>query len=159
MPDDCIRVLECKVRKEEAEVKQAQSTGQRMDQARDRFRRAVEAGEKAQAQEAMLQAQVNFEPAWQEVVQAQLDLHKLMQEAPLPVMPTPQVNVSLVKSSVALTELIENMWNLEGQTTTRPSDSCNPRVEGNSPHFISDHVQEGGAASEAEAGVEQDPEL
>ena len=52
IPEDCIRVLECKVMKEEAEMKQAQPMGQRMDQARARFRRAVEASEKAQ--EAMM---------------------------------------------------------------------------------------------------------
>ena len=62
--------------------------GQRMDQSRARFRRAVDAGEKAQ--DAMLEVQANFEQAQQEVVQAQLDLHKLMQEAPLPAMSTSQ---------------------------------------------------------------------
>ena len=36
---------------------------------------------------------------------------KLMQEAPLPVMPVPQVNVSLVKTVEALTGIVENMWN------------------------------------------------
>ena len=99
--------LECKV----PAMKQAQSTGHRMDQARARFRRAAEASEKAQ--DAMLKAQANFEQAQQEIVQAQLDLHLLMQEASVPVMPTPQVNVSLVKSQETLTGLIENMWNPE----------------------------------------------
>ena len=97
--------------KEEAEMRQAQPMGQRMDQARARFRRAVHAGEKAQ--EAMLKAQANFEQAQQEVIKAQSDLHKLMEEAPLPVMPAPQVNMNLVKSLEALTGLIENMWNPE----------------------------------------------
>ena len=46
---------------------------------------------------------------------AQSDLHKLMQEAPLPVTPAPQVNMNLVKSLEALTGLIENMWNLSMQ--------------------------------------------
>ena len=96
---------------EEAEMKQARPMGQRMDQARARFRRAVDAGETAQ--EAMLKAQANFEQAQQEVIKAQSDLHKLMQEAPLPVMPAPQVNMNLVKSLEALTGLIENMWNPE----------------------------------------------
>ena len=88
-PEECTRTWECKAPKEEAETKQAQPTGQRMDQARARFRRAVE---------TMLKAHANFEQAQQEVVQAQLDLHKLMEEAPLPVMPAPQVNVNLAKS-------------------------------------------------------------
>ena len=44
MPEECIRVLGCKVLKEEAEMKMAQPMSQRMDQARARFRRAVEAG-------------------------------------------------------------------------------------------------------------------
>ena len=61
----------------------------------------------------MLKAQANFEQAQQWVVQAHLDLHKLMQEAPFPVMPAPQVNVNFVKSVEALTGLIENMLNPE----------------------------------------------
>ena len=82
-----------------------------MDQARPRFRRAVDAGEKAQ--EAMQKAQETFEQAQQQVVH-QTDLDLLMQEAPLPVMPVPQVNVSLVKTLVALTGIIENLWNPDG---------------------------------------------
>ena len=85
--------------------------GQRMDEARARFCRAVDAGEKAQ--EAMLEAQANFEQAQQEVKKARPEMHKLMQEAPLSVMPAPQVNMNLVKSLEALTGLIENMWNPE----------------------------------------------
>ena len=57
-------------------MKQAQPLGQKMDQARARFRRAVESGEKAM--EALQKAQENFEHA-QQVIQAQTDL-----EAPLP---------------------------------------------------------------------------
>ena len=41
-PKECIRILECRVLKEEAEMRQAQPMGQRMGQARARFRRAVE---------------------------------------------------------------------------------------------------------------------
>ena len=59
---------------EEAEMRQAQPMGQRMDQARARFHRAVDAGEKAQ--EPTLKAQANFEQA-QQVIKAQADLHKL----------------------------------------------------------------------------------
>ena len=90
-------------------MKQAQPMGQRMDQARARFRRAVESGEKAM--QALQKAQENFEQAQQEVMQAQTELEKLMQEAPLPVMPVPQVNMSMVKSLEALTGIIENLWN------------------------------------------------
>ena len=107
MPEDCIRVLECEVVKEEAEMRQAQPMGQRTDQARARFRRVVEAGEKAQ--DAMLKAQANFEQAQQEMIKAQSDLHKLMQEAPLLVMPAPQVNMNLAKSLEALTEKISGI--------------------------------------------------
>ena len=53
--------------------------------------------------EALQKAEETFEQAQQEVVQAQMDLDKLMQEAPLPGKPVPQVNVSLVKTSEALT--------------------------------------------------------
>ena len=58
--------------------------------------------------QALQKAQETFEQAQQEVIQAQLDMDKLMQEAPLPV---PQVNVSLVKTLEALTGIIENIWN------------------------------------------------
>ena len=47
----------------------------------------------------------------QKEIQAQTDMDSHMQEAPLPVMPVPQVNVSLVKTMEALTGIIENMWN------------------------------------------------
>ena len=77
-------------------MKQAQPVGQKMDQARARFRDAVESGEKAM--EALQKAQANFEQAQQEVMQAQTDLDLLMQEAPLSVMPVPQVNVILVRT-------------------------------------------------------------
>ena len=103
--------LESKVQQEEAATKQAQPLVQKMDQARARFHRAVESGEKAM--EALQKAQETFEQAQQEVVQGQTDLDLFMQEAPLPVMPVPQVNVSLVKSLEAVTGLIENMWKPE----------------------------------------------
>ena len=64
-------------------MKQAQPLGQ-MDQARARFRRALESGERAM--EAPQKAQHNFEQAQEEELQAQTDLDKLMQAAPLPVM-------------------------------------------------------------------------
>ena len=63
--------------------------------------RAVESGEKAM--HTLQKAQENFEQAQQEVMQAQTDLEMLMQEAPLPVVPVPQVNVRLVKTLEALT--------------------------------------------------------
>ena len=94
LPDECIRILENDVQKEEAAMKQAQPLGQKMDQARARFRRAVHSGEKAL--QALQKAQANFEQAQQEVMQAQTDLEVLMQEAPLPVMPVAQFNVGLV---------------------------------------------------------------
>ena len=92
LPEACIRILENEVQKDEAAMKQAQPWGQEMDQARARFRRAVESGEKAMLQKAL----ENFEQAQQEVMQAQ---------------PVPQVNMSLVKSLEALTAIVENMWN------------------------------------------------
>ena len=146
--EECICVLEWKVLKEEAETKQAQPMGQRMDQARARFLRAVEAGEKAQ--EAMLEAQASFEQAQQEVVQAQLDLHRLMQEAPLPAMPAPQVNVSLVKSLEALTE-----------AGPPPVQLIHAIQESRAILETSLAIlsQEGRAAMEAETSAEQDPEL
>ena len=79
MPEACIRILESEVQEEEAAMKQAQPLGQKMDQARARFRRAVESGEKAM--QAVQKAQENFEQAQQEVMQAQTDLEMFMQEA------------------------------------------------------------------------------
>ena len=60
--------------------------------------------------QALQKAQSNFEQAQQEVMH-QTDLDLLMQEAPLPVMPVLQVNVSLVRTLEALTGIIENLWN------------------------------------------------
>ena len=106
MPEACLRIFENEVQQQETAMKQAQPLGQKMDQARARFRRAVEWGEKAM--KALQKAQENLEQAQQEVVQAQTDLDKLMQEAVLPVMPVPQVKVSLVKTVEDLTGIIEN---------------------------------------------------
>ena len=128
LSEECIRVLECKVLKEEAETRQAQPMGQRTDQARASFRRVVEAGEKAL--EALQMAQANLKQAQQEVIQAQTDLDKLMQEAPLPVMPVPQVNVSLVQTLEALTGIIENMWNPDaGQPPEHLPEAVATRLE------------------------------
>ena len=141
-PEDCIRILECKVTKEETEMRQAQPMGQRMDQARARFRRAVDADEKAR-----------------EAMQAQSDLHKLMLEAPLLVMPAPQVNMNLVKSLEALAGLVENTWNPEAGPP--PDQLIRAIQESRATPQASSAIlaQEGGAAVEAEAGARQDPEL
>ena len=72
MPEECIRMLEGKVQKEEAAKKQVQLLGEKMDQAKARFRRAVEAGE--EVMQALHKAQENFEQAQQEVMQARTDL-------------------------------------------------------------------------------------
>ena len=101
LPEACLRILENEVQQQETAMKQGQPLGQRMDQARARFRRAVESGEKAM--QGLQKAQENFEQVQQEVMQAKTDLDLLMQEAPLPVMPVPQVNVSLVRTLEALT--------------------------------------------------------
>ena len=132
-------------------MKQAQPLGQKMDQARARLRPAVESGEKAM--EALQKAQETFEQAQQEVVQAQMDPDELIQEAPLPVKPAPQVNVSLVKILEALTGLIENMWNPEAGATTRSPDTGNAGVILQTSSVLLS--QKGGAALVAE----QDPDL
>ena len=95
------------MQQQETAMKQAQPLGQKMDQARARFRRAVDSGEKAM--QALQKAQENFEQAQQEVMHAQTEMEMIMQEVPLPVMPAPQVNVSLVKPLEALTGIIENL--------------------------------------------------
>ena len=104
MPERCIRILEEEVQKEEAAVKLAQPMGQRMDQARARFRRTVEAGEKAV--KVLQRAQANLEQAQQDILEAQTDLATLMKEESLPVMPVPHV-----KNLEALRGIIENLWN------------------------------------------------
>ena len=157
MPEECIRVLECKVLKEEAELKQAQPLGQKMEQARVRLRRAVEAGEKARVN--VLKAQENFEQAKQEVIQAHTDMHKLLQEAPLPAMPTPQVNVGLVKSLEALTGLVENFSN---PVAGPPPEQLVQAIQESRAILQTSSVllsREGEAAVEIEAVDEQDPEL
>ena len=141
MPEECIRILESKVQKEEAAMKQAQPLGEKMDQARARFRRAVEAGEKAM--QALQKAHANFEKAQQEVIQAQMDLDKFMQEAPLPVMPVPQVNVSLVKSLEALTKNYRKHVESRCRATTISPHTRNPGVEGNLSDLIGDRVSGG----------------
>ena len=98
-----------------------------MKQAQPIGRRAVDFGEKAMA--VLQKAQANFEQAQQEVMQPQTDLEMLMQEAPLPVMPVPQVNVCVVKTLEALTGIVENIWNPDaGQPAP---DTLNPGVEAN----------------------------
>ena len=71
-----------------------------MGQARARFRRSVENGEKAW--EAMHRAQEIFAQAQQEVLHAKLDLEKLMQEASMPIPSATHVSASLVKTEEAL---------------------------------------------------------
>ena len=61
-----------------------------------------------------------------------------MQEAPLSVMPVPQVNI-LGSFNGTHRKRVES----RGRTTTRPTDSCNPRVECNSSDLISNLVREG----------------
>ena len=90
-------------------------------------------------------------------VQAQLDLHELTQEAPLPVMPALQVNVNLVKSWEALTGLVENKkWNPEAGPPPDPLIHAiqESRVILHTSSAIL--AQEGGAAVEAETGADQD---
>ena len=131
-------------------MRQAQPMGQRMDQARARFRRA---------EEAMLKAQANFEQAQQEVIKAQADLHKLMQEAPLPFLPAPHVNMNLVKPPEAPTGPTENTRKQEAGPP--PDELIRAIQESRAPLQAPPAIlaQEGGAALPAETDAEQDPEL
>ena len=146
-PEECIRISECKVLKEEPEMRQAEPMETRREpdfvEPSRRARRHKGPGE--------LRAQ--------EVVQAQLDLHKPMQEAPLPVMPAPQANVNQVKSLEALTGMIENVWNPEAGP---PPDALIHAIQESRAILQTSSAilsQGGGAAVEAETGAEQDPEL
>ena len=94
LPESCITILQEQVRQEEEAMKKARPLGQ-MDQARARFKRALEAGEKAL--EKVGNAHNIFAAAQEEVLQAQTDLENLMQESPMPVLARPQVNASLFK--------------------------------------------------------------
>ena len=108
--------------------------------------------------QALQKAQDNFEQAQQEVMQAQTELEMLMQEAPLPVMPVAQVNVSLVKTVEALTCIIENLWNPDAG---QPPENLIHAIQ-ESRQILQTSVilsQEGGAALDAEVGAELDPEL
>ena len=105
--------------------------------------------------EAMQKAQETFDQAQQEVIQAQMVLDQLMQEAPLPVLAVPQFNVSLVKTLGALIGIIEHMWNPDaGQT---PDHLTHAIQESRAIRQTLSVVlsQEGGAALDAD----QEPEL
>ena len=104
----------------------------------------------------MLEAQANFEQAQQEVAQAQTDLHKLMEEAPLPVMPVPQVNMSSAKSLEALTGIIENAWNPDAGT---PPENLAHAIQESRRTSSVILPQEAGAALDAELDAGQDLEL
>ena len=82
-----------------------------------------------------------------------------MQEAPLPVMPVPQVNMSMVKSSEALTGIIENLWNPDARPP--PDDLVHAIQESRQILHTSRVVlsQECGAALDAELDAGQDHEL
>ena len=82
-----------------------------------------------------------------------------MQEAPLPVMPVPQVHLDLVKTLEALTGIIENMWNPDAG---QPPDHLVHAIQESRANLQTSSAivsQEGGATAEAELGAEQDPEL
>ena len=106
-----IKILESSVQQEEKSMRQAQSQGQRKDQARARFKKVVVTGEKAM--ETLQKAQQALEQAQQEVVQAYMDLEHLEREAPSLVVPTPQTNSNLVGTLETLTGIIEHLWNLD----------------------------------------------
>ena len=97
--------------------------------------------------------------AQQEVMQAQTDLDLLMQEAPLPVMPVPQVDVGLVRTLEALTGIIENLWNPDAGP---PPEHLSHAIQESRQIFQTSSVimsQDGGAALDAEFAAGQDPEL
>ena len=109
--------------------------------------------------EALQKAQANFEQAQQKVMQAQTDLDLLMQEPPLPVMPVPQGNVSLVRTLEALTGIIENLWNPDaGQLPEHLIHA----IQESRQNFQTSSVlmsHKGGAALDAEFAAGQEPEL
>ena len=89
-------------------------------------------------------------------MQAQTDLDLLMQEAPLPVMPVAQVNVSLVKTLEALTGIIEDLWNPDaGQPPVIHAIQESRQILQTCSVLVS---QEGGAVLDAEFAAGQDPE-
>ena len=94
-------------------------------------------------------------------MQAQTNLEMLMQEAPLPVMPVPQVNMSLVKSLDALTGIIENLWNPDAGPPPENLLHAIQESRPDPPDLIgySCPQEGGGAALDAELDARQDPEL
>ena len=108
LPESCITILQEQVRQEEEAMKRARPLGQKLDQARAGFKRAVKAGEKALKNVG--KAQKIFAAAQEEVVQAQMDLEKLDGGAPMPILAGPQVNVSLFKTLDSLTGAVERLW-------------------------------------------------
>ena len=82
-----------------------------------------------------------------------------MQEAPLPVMPVAQVNVSLVKTLEALTVIIENLWNSDAG---QPPENLIHAIQESRQMLQTSSVimsQEGGVALDTGFNAGQDPEL
>ena len=92
-------------------------------------------------------------------MQAQTDLDLVMQEAPLPVVPVPQVNVSLVRTLKALTGIIENLWNPDAG---QPPEHLIQAIQESRQLLQTSSVlmsQEGGAALDADCAAGQEPVL
>ena len=83
LPENCTTILQEQARQEEESITKARPPGHKMDQVRARFKRAVEAGEKALKNVG--KAQKIFAAAQEEVILAQTDLENLTKESPMPV--------------------------------------------------------------------------
>ena len=92
-------------------------------------------------------------------MQAQTELEMLVQEAPLPVMPVAQVNVSLVNILEALLGIIENLWNPDAG---QPPENLIHAIQESRQILQTSSViisQEGGAALDVDFDARQDPDL
>ena len=156
LPEACLRILDNEVQQQEAAMNQAQPLGQKMDQARARFRRAVESGEKAM-RAAEGPGELRASAAGGDASPDRIGV--LMQEAPLPVMPVAQVDVGLVKFLEALTGIIENLWNPDAG---HPPDHLMHAIQESRQILQTSSVltsQEAGAALDADFAAGQEPEL
>ena len=148
MLDECIRILESKVQQEETAMKQAPPLVQKMDQKHEPDFVEPLKGERKRWTQCRRHGRLSNKRNRRWCRSKTLD--KLMQEAPLPVVSVPQVNVRVVTTLEALTGIIENMWN---PGAGQPPDHLIQAIQESEALLQTCSVilaQEGGAALETE---------
>ena len=127
MPEESVRILERQVPPEEIAMKQAQPLGQKMEQARARFRWAIESKKKAQEtfEASATRGGTKLRRTWT----------SSRKEAPLPIMPVPQVYVSLVTNLGSFDKHHRQHVEPRRRAATRSPDTGYPKVEQSFRHL------------------------